>query len=294
MSKPLHLHDGTGVVYRDSAGYVLESHGTTVPTDGVTGHHHGATFKHTDGTTDADALYVNVGSLSSANYDPITDVSLSSDLASVADGKGASLIGIEDDGSFTAQVNVEEALQEIYQSLLTTSGLVPLNILSTMLAAGTPMAAWADNASSNPGVTLANAKACGLRWNNNASQTAVYGQFQLPYDIDVTANATIEVYASKTGATLADATTFTVGLFNNATSALHDADTDYGGATGAMTGDATAKTVQKVTRTVTAADLGVAGAPVTFSIKPTDGTLGTDDVIVHAVNLKYKRKLLTV
>lgn len=162
--------------------------------------------------------------------------------------------------------------------------------LYAILAAGTPMAAFADNVASNPGITLADSKAMGIRWNNAASQTAVWMRFTLPDDIDINQDAVLEVYASKTGATVGDATTFTITAFNNALGALHDADTDFGGATSAMTGNATAKTVQKVTRTLALADLGVAGEPVSFSIKPTDGTLGTDDVIVEGIKLKYRRK----
>lgn len=156
------------------------------------------------------------------------------------------------------------------------------------------MAAFADNASSNPGITLANAKAVGLRWNNNASQTAVWlPPIVVPADWDVTANAVVKVIASKTGATSGDATTFTIAAFNNAVGALHDADSDFGGATSAMTGNATAKTVQQVTLTLALADLAANPNVISMSIKPTDGTLGTDDVIVHGVYIEYKRKLLT-
>lgn len=166
---------------------------------------------------------------------------------------------------------------------------IPLS--GAILAAGTPMAAWADNAgASAPGVTLANSEAYGIRWNNQASQTAVIIGWVLPGDIDTSKDAVLEVIASKVGATVGDATTFTIGIFNNAVGALHDADGNYGGATSAMTGNATSKTVQRVTRTLAAADLGAAGEPVSMSINPTDGTLGTDDVIVHAIVLRYTRK----
>lgn len=175
-------------------------------------------------------------------------------------------------------------------SVANTSAKKEIPISAAILADGTPMAAFADNAASQPGVTLANSKAMGLRWNNAATQVAVWLRVNLPADIDVSSAASLEIYASKTGATSGDATTFTVTAFNNANGALHDADTDFGGASSAMTGTATAKTVQKVTLALAAADLGVAGEPVSLSIKPTNGTLGTDDVIVHGINLVYKRK----
>lgn len=169
-------------------------------------------------------------------------------------------------------------------------GSVSIPFTAGILAAGTPMAAFADNASSNPGVTLNNSKAMGIRWNNNASQTAVWTRFSLPYDVDTSKAATLVLTAAKTGATVGDATTFTVAAYNQATGAAEDADTNFGGATSAMTGDAAAKTVQQVTLTLAAADLGVPGDPVSLSFKPTDGTLGTDDVVLYGMTLQYRRK----
>lgn len=194
------------------------------------------------------------------------------------------LVGIEDStGRAFVLVGPEPSAE-------TGFAYVEIPVYPSILAAGTPMAAFADNAASAPGVTLVDSKAMGIRWNNAASQVAVWTRFLLPNDIDTNFDAVLELYASKTGATVGDATTFTVAAFNNALGALHDADTDFGGATSAMTGNATAKTVQKVTRTLALADLGVAGEPVSLSFKPTDGTLGTDDVVLEGMRLKYRRK----
>lgn len=201
---------------------------------------------------------------------------------------------IADAGSFTAQTTVEGALQEIYQDLKSAKLMVPVRL--RMLAAGTPLAAWADNASSNPGVTLVNSKAVGVRWNNNASQTAVWADpIEIPYEADVTANATLRILCSKVGATVGDATTFTVAAYAQAVGSLHDADSDFGGASSAITGDSTSKTVQQSTLTLALADLAAAAAPacISMSIKPSDGTLGTDDIVVHAVWIEFKRKLRT-
>ena len=194
------------------------------------------------------------------------------------------LVGIEDStGRAFVLVGPEPSAETVF-------AYVEIPVYPSILAAGTPMAAFADNAASAPGITLADSKAMGIRWNNNATQVAVWTRFLLPNDIDTNFDAVLELYASKTGATVGDATTFTVAAFNNALGALHDADADFGGATSAMTGNATAKTVQKVTRTLALADLGVAGEPVSLSFKPTDGTLGTDDVVLEGMRLKYRRK----
>lgn len=175
----------------------------------------------------------------------------------------------------------------------TASATKAIPLMAAILAAGTPMAAFADNAASQPGVTLADSKSVGIRWNDAATQVAVFVSFTMPDDIDTSVDAEIDVIASKTGATGADAVTFDVGLFKNAVGALHDADTGIGGTTSAMTGAAVAKTVQKVTLAVAHAGLGQPSEPLTLSIKPTNGTLSTDDVIVEAVLLKYKRKVKT-
>lgn len=181
---------------------------------------------------------------------------------------------------------------EVDTNATTTQAQVNVPLSGGILAAGTPMAAFADNASSNPGITLANSEAYGIRWNNNGTQTAVWFGVAMPQDLDDTADVVLHFLVSKTGATVGDATTITVAAFFQTVGALHDADTDCGGATGAVTGDATAKTVTELTRTIAAADVPPAPCNLSFSIKPTDGTLGTDDFIVHAMWLEYKRKVL--
>ena len=201
-----------------------------------------------------------------------------------------------DAGGFTAATTHEAQLQEIYQDLKTSKLIVPVRLFGGILAAGTPMAAFADNASSNPGVTLANSKALGLRWNNNATQTAVWAEpIEIPYEADVSADATLRILCSKVGATVGDATTFTITAFAGTVGQLHDADADFGGTSSAITGDAATKTIQQSTLTLAAANLAALAAPafLSLSIKPSDGTLGTDDVIVHAVFIEFKRKLRT-
>lgn len=184
-------------------------------------------------------------------------------------------------------------LVEISPPDATAAGLgsVRIPIAQGILAAGTPMAAFADNAgASAPGITLADSEGVGIRWNNQASQTAVWTSLMVPRDIDTSKDAKLVLKAAKVGATVGDATTFTITAFNNATGALYDADANFGGATSAMVGNAPSKTVQEVTLTLAAADLGAAGDNVSLSFKPTDGTLGTDDAILFGIELQYRKK----
>lgn len=190
----------------------------------------------------------------------------------------------------TAQNTAIDALEA---SVASAKHSIEIPFQCGILAAGTPLAAWADNASSNPGLTIVDNKSLGVRWNNNASQTAVFCKFVMPADIDTSKNATLEFLVSKSGATVGDAVKMTVALFNQVATALHDADADFGGDSSALAGDATAKTVSKLTLTLTAANLAAAGSAVTMSYKPKDGTLGTDDAILHGVRLVYSGKALT-
>lgn len=204
---------------------------------------------------------------------------------SASDGPVAGILVGFEDGSGDAIVMIEPP-----DASAVGLGSMRVPIAAGILAAGTPMAAFADNVASNPGITLVDSEGVGIRWNNAASQTAVWTSFMLPRDIDTSKDATLVLKASKTGATVGDATTFTITAFNNATGALHDADANFGGTTSAMTGNATAKTVQEVTLTLAAADLGTPGDNVSLSFKPTDGTLGTDDVVLFGIELQYRKK----
>jgi len=203
----------------------------------------------------------------------------------------ASAVSVLDSGEFTGEDDVEAALAEIYQSLLTAKGIiqVPMPVITN---AGVALAAFSDGDSTVPGYCVT-AKGLGIRWNNHATPGAVGSKVIVPPDADVTANMVLHILAAKTGATEADATKFTVGAYNNDVAALYDADDTFGGDTTAMTGNATAKTVQEVTLTLALANLTAYPAAIELTIQPKAGTLGTDDVILLASWIEYKKKLLT-
>lgn len=202
-------------------------------------------------------------------------------------------VAITDSGAFTSAADVEAAFAEIYQHLKSVQGTIDLKPSDFYLLTGAPLAIFADGASAVPGMALVDSKALVVRWNNHAAPDAIAASVLIPPDMDITANATLTLRASKIGATVGDAVTFTVGAFNQVVGALHDADADFGGESSAMTGNATSKTIQAVTRTLALANLAASPASVTLTIKPTAGSLGTDDVAIHSVRITYKRKLLT-
>lgn len=189
-------------------------------------------------------------------------------------------------------VEAEDILSDILRSAQGTGEIV-LTPNDFCLLTGAPLAIFADGASAVPGLAIVDSKALGVRWNNNATLNGILASFAMPNDCDITENMIVQLRASKTGATLADAPTFAVGAYNQVIGALHDADTNFGGNSSAMTGDVAAKTIQVVTRTLTAADLAASPATVTLTVKPTDGTLGTDDLVLHSVRITYTKKLLT-
>ena len=168
-------------------------------------------------------------------------------------------------------------------------GFINIPIGSFQEQDGTALADFSDGASAVPGYSAGD-EGWGIRWNNHANPDPITANFVIPPDFDENVACTLHFLAAKTGATLADAVTWTVEAFNNVDGALYDADADYGGASSAMTGDATAKTVQEETLTLAAANLAAAPGTVTITVQPTDGTLGTDDVILFAVWVEYTKK----
>jgi len=151
---------------------------------------------------------------------------------------------------------------------------------------GTALADFADGTSNTPGWSAGD-EGFGIRWNNASAPDPISASVPVPVDLDSTRDVVVHVLAAKTGATVGDAVTWLIEAFFNVDAALYDADTDCGGTSSAMTGDATAKTCQEETLTIAAANVQGSPATLCLTLQPTDGTLGTDDVIVLGVWLEY-------
>lgn len=164
---------------------------------------------------------------------------------------------------------------------------------AAILAAGTPMAAWANNAgASAPGVTLNNSKVVCVKWNNQATLTAVWSSAVLPDDFDVTKPCVLVAHVSKSGATGADTMTLDVAVYEQVPGALEDAGSNLGGTTSAIAAPtATAKTVSKLTLKVPARTLSAAPGHLSVSLKPRDGYLGTDDLLLCGAWVEYEPRL---
>lgn len=225
-----------------------------------------------------------------AKFDALNVEDAFAELVAITNGNGASLVGLEDSGTFTTAADVEAALAEIYQHIISTKAILHLPLGSWQEQDGTALAV--HSAAPTPGFH-ATAEGFGIQWAAHANPDPIACSVPIPDDLDASANVIVHVLAAKTGATEADAVTWLIEAFNNADGAAYDADTDFGGTSSAMTGTATAKTCQE--ETLTLASSNVAGSPcvLQLTLQPTDGTLGTDDVIVLGVWLEYTRKILT-
>ena len=206
---------------------------------------------------------------------------------------GAAIIGLADAGAFTAAVTVEAAIAEIYQHLLSVQSTHEIPLLAAMEKDGTALVAYADGANPQGGFAVGDSEIVGIRWNNHANPDEIGVSTLLPMDLDDSKNIVVHLLASKSGATIGDAVTFDVEAFFATVGALHDADADAGGTSDAMTGDATAKTLAELTVTISAADVPAVPCILTLMIQPTDGLLGTDDVILSGLWLEYSKKVLT-
>ncbi len=213
----------------------------------------------------------------------------------IADAVGAhaaSAISLADAGAFTTAIEVEAGLQEMYQHTLSAQQIINLPLGGWTEQDGTVLADFATGPFSTPGWNAGD-KSFGIRWNDNAAPDPITTSVPIPPNLDETKDVVLHILAAKVGATLGDAVTFLVEAFNNIVAALYDADTDFGGTSSAMTGDATSKTVQEETLTLALADVAAAPGMMTFTLQPTDGTLGTDDVIMLGAGLEYTGKLRT-
>jgi hypothetical protein len=172
-----------------------------------------------------------------------------------------------------------------YLDIREQAGFQNLPIGSWQEADGTALADFAGD-STTPGFNAGD-ETFGIRWHNQGNPDPISLSVPVPPDLDASRDLVIHMLAAKTGNTGGDAVTWAIEAFFNVDGALYDDDTDAGGASSAMTGAATAKTCQEETLTILAANVEASPATLTLTLQPTDGTLGTDDVILLGVWLEY-------
>lgn len=199
----------------------------------------------------------------------------------------------DDSALGTAVTTAQSDIDALNTDALSAHAKIDIDVLSALvLATGVAVSAAAPSGAA-PGTAVADSKSAVVKWLANATPDAIALNIAIPADLDDTKDVIFHAQVSKSGATLLDATKLTVAAFEIVPGALHDADTDFGGDTGAVVGDATAKTVTELTRTLGAADIHAYAESINLQIKPKAGTLGTDNFYLHSAWLEYTRKLRT-
>jgi predicted RecA/RadA family phage recombinase len=200
----------------------------------------------------------------------------------------ASVVTISDAGLFTANTNVETALQEIFQSLKSVQGFIPIPLTAFReLAAGVFI-----NGAGNGGIlatdttpiltNIADGDGMRIAWAaGNADQ--IEAQVILPPDIDLTADLVVHFLTSK------DANVNTVHMDGEAY--FGESDTDCFPSAAAANLIAQAKA--ELTATILAADLPATQVNCNMTLVVMPEAHAGDAVYLHAVWLEYKRKLLT-
>jgi len=216
----------------------------------------------------------------------IQQADVATHIADASAAHAASAISIADAGTFTTQTETEAALQEIYQSLISIQGFVPLKLtdlrevgtmaVGAIAAAGgvlcsdtTPILAPADGATDGGQL---------VSWAASNNDPVIF-QVALPPDIDVTADLILHFRIKSAGTT--NAVGFTVDAWFN------EGDTKV---TDTSETNQTATWAEKIA-TIAAADVPAGAQILTVSLTPAAHT--TDIMYLSGLWIEYKTALKT-
>jgi hypothetical protein len=212
----------------------------------------------------------------------IKQADLAAHIADSAAAHSASAISIADGGSFTAEVEVEAALQEIYQGLKTIQGTVPVPLGAITMEDGTALTKQATTVAGY--AQIANKETVIDVPVGCTSGESLGFSVPLPQDIDVAADLHVHVLAGKDAdndVLTLDCEVFPVGAGDVANADIQD--------TAAQT------IVAAVTELTYVCGLdGLLASPSAVSVVLlVGGTNDGDAVYIYAVWLEYKKKILT-
>jgi len=269
-----------------SGGYLF-AWGVTVPS-AVAGYAPGCIF--IDINASGESLFlVNTGTADSCTFTSY-EIGLQDALLSIANAKGASMVGIEDSGTFTTAATVEAALAEIYQHIATEQAFIPVPLTTFReLAAGVT-----QNLAAHGGIlavdstpilsTVADGDALRITW-DTGNVDEIAAPVLLPPDLDASADVIIHLLASKN--TNTNDTIHLDGEFYQG-----EGDADCFPAVGASNLlDAAAKEEYTATIANTNIAAGAVNANCTLLLMPE--AHANDLVFLHGVWLEYTRKILT-
>lgn len=198
----------------------------------------------------------------------------------------AGTVSIADAGGFTAQTTVEAALAEIYQSLISVQGFIPISLMSLREAATMAVANAAGNggilaSDTTPILQPINGATDGcqeLVWAASNNDTVIT-QIALPPDLDDTADLVVHTRIRSGGTT--NAVGFTVDTWFNEgdTKVVDTSETNQ-----------TNTWAEKIA-TISAADVPEGAQTLTLALTPVAHT--TDTCQLSALWLEYKTKVKT-
>lgn len=146
MSKPIVLHDGTGVIARSPHLGILLAYGSTVPTGA--GYAPGCKFIKTDGTSLQTTTFVNVGTKASASFITEGGLSTSSSVGvGYATGAGGAVTQITNASTgvtlnkicgqiTTVALTTAAAAEEVFTVTNSTVAATDVVVVSTTYAGG--------------------------------------------------------------------------------------------------------------------------------------------------------------
>jgi len=200
-------------------------------------------------------------------------------IADVAGAHSASAISIADEGTFTAQEEVEAALQEIYQHLVSAQKFITVPLTTLIEGDGTNTVA-ALGPATTPKLDMANGDTdSGLlvTWAAGNVDPVLF-QVPLPPELNTGKDLVVHLRGKMGGAT--DTPVI------NADSYFNEGDTKVEDASAALGAAFAEKTI-----TIAAADVP-AGAQ-TLTVELTPGTHDNDTVVISALWVEYQASLLT-
>lgn len=212
----------------------------------------------------------------------IKQADVATHIADPSAAHAASAISIADAGNFTTAAQVEAALQEIYQHLLSAYGVVPVPLGAITMEDGTVLTKQATTVA---GIAQIGDKEQVIDIPINCTSGESLGfTVPIPYDLDDAADLIIQILASKAADN--DALTLDCEVYPCAAGDLQNADIQDTAAQAIVA----AGTVLSFT---CGAD-GVLAAPGTITaVLALGGTNDGDAVYIHGAWLKYTKKILT-
>ena len=211
----------------------------------------------------------------------IQQADVAAHIADASAAHAASAISIADAGGFTSQTEVEAALQEILQDLVSAQHVIQVPITAFTKEDGTALTKF--TAGSVPGFQQLSDKEVVLAWDGNAAPGAA--AVTIPFvdpAIDDSADVVVHMLAKMAGAT--DDPVLGFEAYFGA------GDTDCAGTDPEITGGTT---LTEYTMTIAAADVPAAPSSLTLVLTPAAGQMDTDELHLYALWLEVTRKVRT-